>query len=197
MKLSCKSGGEAVIENLPMNVAPPSNLITRIPLDFMEPAWFAAYVTARHEKQVALQLERRGVQCFLPLYRSVRRWKDRRKELELPLFPSYVFVNIAIHDKLQVQCVPGVVQFVTFNGKPAPLPQTDIESLRQGLTGIAVEPHPLLRVGRRVRVHSGAMTGVEGILIRKKDKCRVVITLELIQRSVAVEVDEADIEPAG
>jgi len=163
----------------------------------MDLNWFAAYVTARHEKQVALQLERRGVECFLPLYRSVRRWKDRRKELDLPLFPSYVFVNIAIKDRLQVQCVPGVVQFVSFNGKPAPMAQNDIVSLRQGLSGIAIEPHPLLTVGRRVRVHSGAMTGVEGILIRKKDKCRVVITIELIQRSVAMEVDEADIEPAS
>lgn len=181
----------------PVLPAQAGNLF-QFPSEWLEPRWFAAYVTARHEKQVALQLERRGIQCFLPLYHSVRRWKDRRKELDLPLFPSYIFVNIAIKDRLQVQCVPSVVQFVSFNGMPAALPESEIETLRHGMSGnISVEPHPFLKVGRRVRVHSGAMTGMEGILIRKKDKCRVVITIELIQRSVAMEVDEADIEPAS
>jgi transcription antitermination factor NusG len=163
---------------------------------YQEPRWFAAYVTARHEKQVAIQLERRGIQYFLPVYRSVRRWKDRRKELELPLFPSYIFVNIAMKDRLQVQCVPSVLQFVSFHGMPAELPESDMENMRNGLSRAAVaEPHPFLKVGRRVRVHSGAMRGIEGILVRIKDTFRVVITIELIQRSVAMEVDEADIEP--
>ena len=166
--------------------------------EYSKPRWFATYVNTRHEKQIALQLERRGIEAFLPLYLSVRRWKDRRKELSLPLFPSYVFVNIAIKDRLQVQRVPGIVQFVSFQGMPAAVPECDIEALRHGLSGnIAVEPHPFLKVGRRVRVHSGAMAGFEGILIRKKDKYRVVITIELIQRSVAMEVDEADLEPAS
>jgi len=166
--------------------------------EWSEPRWFAAYVNTRHEKQIALQLERRGIQSFLPLYRSVRRWKDRRKELSLPLFPSYIFVNIPMKDRLQVQCVPGVVQFVTVKGMPAALPDSDIEALRHGLSGNRVaEPHPFLKVGRRVRVHSGAMTGIEGILIRKKDRYRVVITIELIQRSVSMEVDMADLEPAS
>lgn len=163
-----------------------------------EPRWFAAYVTARHEKQVATQLKNRGIQHFLPVYRSIRRWKDRRKELELPLFPSYVFVNIAMKDRLQVQCVPSVVQFVSFHGMPAEIPGQEIEMLQNGLsrTGCA-EPHPFLKIGRRVRVLSGGMKGIEGILVRMKDKCRVVITIELIQRSVAMEVDEGDIEPIG
>ena len=101
-------------------------------------------------------------------------------------------------DRLQVQCVPGVVQFVTVKGMPAALPDSDIEALRHGLSGNRVaEPHPFLKVGRRVRVHSGAMTGIEGILIRKKDRYRVVITIELIQRSVSMEVDVADLEPAS
>jgi transcription antitermination factor NusG len=161
-----------------------------------EPRWFAAYVTARHEKQVAMQFERRGIPYFLPVYRSIRRWKDRRKELELPLFPSYIFVNIAMRDRLQVQSVPSVVQFVSFHGMPAELPEHEIETLRNGLSRTGrVEPHPFLKVGRRVRVHSGAMKGIEGILVRIKDIFRVVITIELIQRSVAMEVDEADIEP--
>ena len=168
-----------------------------LPSEWGEPRWYAAYVTARHEKQVALQLERLGIEYFLPLYRSVRRWKDRRKELQLPLFPSYIFVNIAMKDRLRVQRVASVVQFVSFDGKPAALPEKDVETLRQACGGNGIEPHPFLAIGRRVRVHSGAMSGIEGILLRKKDKLRVVITIELIQRSVAMEVDAADIEPAS
>jgi transcription antitermination factor NusG len=159
--------------------------------------WLAAYVTARHEKKIALQLNRRGVPYLLPLYRSIRRWKDRRKELDLPLFPGYIFVNIAMKDRLRVQSVPGVVHFVQFNGQPAFIPQNEIDNLRRGLsTGATVEPHPFLTVGRKVRVRSGAMAGLEGVLTRRKDKFRVVITIELIQRSLAVEVDEGDIEPS-
>jgi len=167
-----------------------------LPTRFDAP-WLAAYVTARHEKKIALQLNRRSVPYLLPLYRSVRRWKDRRKELDLPLFPGYIFVNIAVKDRLRVQSVPGVVHFVHFNGQPAVIPQNEIDNLRRGLsTGSTVEPHPFLTVGRKVRVRSGAMAGLEGVLTRKKDKFRVVITIELIQRSLAVEVDEGDIEPS-
>jgi transcription antitermination factor NusG len=126
----------------------------------------------------------------------VRRWKDRRKELELPLFPGYVFVHMALRDRLQVLQLPGVVHFVSFHGKPAPLPTAEIEALRNGLVRNALaEPHPYLRVGRRVRIHSGPMAGMDGVLVRRKDKFRVVLSIHLIQRSVAVEVDEAEIEP--
>ena len=164
----------------------------------LEAQWFAAYTSARHEKRVVLQMEGHGVHCFLPLYKSVRRWKDRRKELELPLFPGYVFVRIAMQDRLQVLRLPGVVQLVRSSGQPVALPDAEIDALRCGLAGnVCVQPHPFLKVGRRVRVHSGPMTGMEGILVRKKDKFRVVLSIELIQRSVAMEVDETDIEPAG
>lgn len=157
--------------------------------------WYALYTYPRHEKLVAQQIERRNISCFLPLYRSVRRWKDRRKELELALFPGYVFVNIELQDRLQVLKVPGAVRLVTFNGKPAALPHHEIESLRNRQSSFgAVLPHPYLRVGRRVRVRSGPMQGLEGIIRRSKDKCRVVFSLDLIMRSVAVEVDEADVE---
>ncbi len=126
----------------------------------------------------------------------MRRWKDRRKELDLPLFPGYIFVRIALKDRLQVLKVPGVIQFVSFSGKPAPLPESDIESLRNGLVGgYHAEPHPYLKVGKRVRVRNGPFSGMEGILTRRKDKFRVVLSIELIQRSVAVEVDESEVEP--
>ena len=158
--------------------------------------WYAAHVCSRHEKQVARQLEERRVSCFLPVYRSVRRWKDRRKELDLVLFPGYVFVHLDLKDRLRVLQVPSVVRFVSFRGHPAPLPDSEIEALSNGLAGgVRAEPHPYLKVGRRVRVKYGPLAGAQGILVRRKDKFRVVLSIDLIMRSVAVEVDEADVEP--
>jgi transcription antitermination factor NusG len=158
--------------------------------------WYATYVCSRHEKQVLSQLQERNISCFLPVYRSVRRWKDRRKELELVLFPGYVFVHIDLKDRLRVLQLPSVVRFVSFHGQPAPLPDAEIEILSKGLaSGIRAEPHPYLKVGHHVRVRSGPLAGAQGILVRRKDKFRVVLSIDLIMRSVAVEVDEADIEP--
>ena len=160
--------------------------------------WYALYTSPRHEKRVAEQIQQRRISCFLPLYRSVRRWKDRRKELELALFPGYVFVRIALQDKLRVLQVPSAVRLVSFNGNPVALPETEIEGLRNRLCcGISLEPHPYLRVGRRARVRTGPLQGVEGVVIRRKERCRIVVSIDLIMRSVAVEVDEADVEPLG
>jgi transcription antitermination factor NusG len=157
--------------------------------------WYVLYTCPRHEKQVATQIERRSFASFLPLYRSVRRWKDRRKELKLALFPGYVFVRMPLENKLQVLELPGVVRLVSFNGQPATLSASEVEMLQNRISGsLNVEPHPYLRRGRRVRVLRGAMRGLEGIIIRRKDRCRVVFSIDLIQRSVAVEVDEADLE---
>jgi len=162
-----------------------------------EPNWYALYTCPRHEKRVAEQIEQRSISCFLPVYRSVRRWKDRRKELELALFPGYVFVRMALGNKLRVLELPGAVRLVSFNGKPAAIPAEEIEVLRDRLSGgRSIEPHPYLRTGRRVRVRHGAMAGLEGIIVRRKDRCRVVFSIDLIMRSVAVEVDEADLETA-
>jgi len=158
--------------------------------------WYAAYVCSRHEKQVLLQLQERSVQSFLPVYRSIRRWKDRRKELDLVLFPGYVFVRIDLKDRLRVLQLPGVVRIVGFNGHPTPLPDAEIESLSSGLaSGIRAEPHPYLKAGQRVYIRYGPLAGARGILVRRKDRLRVVLSIDLIMRSVAVEVDEADIEP--
>lgn len=157
--------------------------------------WYAIYTYARHEKRVAEQMQRRKVACFLPLYRSVRRWKDRRKELDLALFPSYVFVYMSLANKTRALEVPGVVDFVSFNGRPAALPAEEIEGLRNRLSADArVEPHPYLRAGRRVRVRSGPFQGFEGVVVRRKDRCRLVFSIDLIQRSLAIELDEADLE---
>jgi transcription antitermination factor NusG len=157
--------------------------------------WYALYANTRHEKVVARQLEERHIETFLPLYRTWHRWKDRRKQVELALFPSYVFVRIEEGDKLRVLKVPGVVNVVSFNGRMAPLPEREISALRNALeNNIYAEPCPYLRVGRRVRVARGPMEGAEGILARKKDKCRVVISVDVLMRSVAVEIDGTDLE---
>ena len=158
--------------------------------------WYAAYTSARHEKKVAQQLCERNIECFLPLYRSVRRWKDRRKELDLVLFPGYVFVHLALAERLRVLQLPGVSRFVSFNGQPAALPNDDVEALRNGLAHcVAAEHHPYLTVGRRVRVVYGPLSGAQGILVRWKNNSRLVISIDAIMRSVALEIDEADVVP--
>ena len=160
-------------------------------------SWYAVYTCSRCEKSVARQMEERGIDHFLPLYRSWRHWKDRRKQIELALFPGYVFVRMAIEERLRVLQASGVVRLVSVNGKPAELPEQDIEALRNGLEhNICAEPHPYLRAGHRVRVVHGPMAGTEGILLRKKEKLRVVISLDVLMRSIAVEVDAPDVVPA-
>ena len=162
---------------------------------YVEPRWYAAYTSANHEKRVAVQLEQRSVEHFLPLYESLRRWKDRRMKLQLPLFPGYVFVRLALPERLKVLQVPGVARLVGFNGQPAVLPDREIQALRTSLAvQVRAEPHPYLTVGRRVRIERGPLAGVEGILIRKKNALRVVLSLDLIMRSASVEVDVGDIE---
>ena len=162
---------------------------------YLERKWYAAYTFANHEKRVKEQLELRSVASFLPLYETVRRWKDRRVHLQLPIFPGYVFVQLALQDRLQALQVPGVVRLVGFNGQPAPLPDEEIEGLKKGLASdVLVEPHPFLTVGRRVRIKAGPLEGREGILLRKKGSFRVVLSIELIQRSVVVDVDIADVQ---
>lgn len=140
------------------------------------------------------QIERRRVSCFLPLYRSLRRWKDRRKGLDLVVFPGYGFVRMKREDRSRVLQLPGVVRVVSLDGRPA-LPVGEIERLREPLSrGSKVAPHPYLRTGRRVRVSNGPLEGLEGIVVRRKESCRLVLSIDVIQRSVAVEVDEADLE---
>ena len=164
-------------------------------LAMVEPRWYAAYTCANHEKRVGAELGARDVEHFLPLYSSVRRWKDRRVNLDLPLFPGYIFVRLALCDRLRVAQIPSVVRLVGFGGLPTALPDTEMEILRTGLShSLRAEPHPFLTVGRRVRITAGPFAGLEGVLKRKKSNLRVVVSLELIQRSVAVDVDAADVQ---
>jgi transcription antitermination factor NusG len=168
---------------------------TALPGDYLEQRWYAAYTCANHEKRVREQLEQRRVESFLPVYETVRRWKDRRMQLQLPLFPGYVFARMALVDRLRVLQVPGVVRLVGFNGHPAALPDAEIEGLKNGFAcGVRAEPHPFLTTGRRVRVRAGPLTGLQGVLVRRKNRVRFVVCVELIMRAMAVEVDEADLE---
>ena len=158
--------------------------------------WYAVSVRPRHEKLVARYLEYQGLNYFLPVYRSVRRWKDRRKELDMALFPGYVIVNLNLRDRRGVLQAPGVVQFVTFQGQPAAVPDSEIRALESSMSaGLRPQPHPYLYQGRRVRVKRGPLVGAEGILIRRKERFRLVLSIDLILRSVVLEVDEADVEP--
>lgn len=161
------------------------------------PQWFAAYTTPRHEKHVSVLLAERQIETFLPLYNTARQWKKSSPVvLELPLFPTYVFVRIARCARSSVLSLPGVLSIVGSAREPWPLPDFEIEALRLGLHMRKAEPHPYLKIGERVRIKAGAMTGVEGILVRKKNEVRVVLTLDTIMQSIAMEVDADDIEPA-
>jgi transcription antitermination factor NusG len=161
------------------------------------PHWFAVYTTARHEKRVAEHLSYRQIEHYLPLYRAERKWKDgSRVTLDLPLFPGYIFVHIPRSDRVRVLSVPGALAVVGGTGrKPAPLPDAAIEALRGGLGQCEAEPHPLLTVGQRVFIRRGAFAGMAGIVVKKKNGVRVVLTLEQIMQSIAVEVDQDDLEP--
>jgi len=168
------------------------------PIPEIEPRWYAAYTCANHEKRVAEQMRQRSVEHFLPQYRSLRRWKDRRIELELPLFPGYVFVRMALRERLRVLEVPSVVHIVSFGGRPVALPDEQMTRLRDGLSpSLRAGPHPYMTAGRRVRILHGALAGMEGILLRLKGSLRVVLSLDLILRSISVEMDAADITPAS
>src|SRR6266576_961657 len=168
-----------------------------LPDSFIDPHWYAAYTRAQHEKRVVAELGMREVEHFLPLYSSVRRWKDRRVQLDLPLFPGYVFVRLALRNRLRVLQIPSVVRLVGFNGQPIALPDTELEIMRSGLSQSPnAEPHPFLTVGRRVRITEGPFAGLEGVLKRKQSNLRVVVSLELIQRSVAGDLDAADVQGA-
>lgn len=158
------------------------------------PQWYAVCTRSNHEKSASTQLEQRSIEHFLPLYESVRRWKDRRKRLELPLFQGYIFVRIPLQERLRVLVTPGVVRLVGFDNRPAALPDGEIEALRGVLLhGVHSEPHPYLSVGRRVRITRGALAGMEGVLIRKKGRVRLVLSIDLIRQSAMIEVDSADV----
>lgn len=156
--------------------------------------WYAVYTRSRHEKCVAEQCNQRCVTAFLPLYCARRLWKQRRAEVMLPLFPSYVFVRTALEDRLRILCIPGIVSFVSFNGAPAVVPEAQIDSLSRATTLGRVSPHVYLQSGRRVRVTAGPLIGLEGIVVDFKGAVQVVVSFEWMARSVAILLNAAEVE---
>jgi len=161
--------------------------------------WYAVYTRSHHEKRIKQQLDDKSLESFLPLYEAVHRWKDRRALVSLPLFPGYLFVRISLPEhRLLVVAVPGVVTLVGRSGCPTPIEDHEIEALRIcSVQGQSMMPHPYLTVGRRVRVHNGPLADMEGILVRRKGKSRLILSVKLIARAVAVEVDTSDVVVVG
>jgi transcription antitermination factor NusG len=158
--------------------------------------WYAIYTKHQHEKSAADLLARKGFEILLPLYRSIRRWKDRDKSVLSPLFPCYLFVRTDLSRKVDILRTPGVFWLVESGGCACQIPDTDVEEINKIVQSPArVAPHPYLKSGEWVRVRHGALEGLEGILTRFKNQYRVVVTVEPLRKSVAVEVDISAIEP--
>jgi transcription antitermination factor NusG len=160
--------------------------------------WYAAYTKPSHEKSVAEHLEIRKIELFLPLYFSSRHWNNGCKvTLERPLFPGYVFVRIRANERVGVLELSGVVSIVGTAREPTPLADEEIARLRSGLHLVHAEPHPALTVGETVRICRGPLQGMTGVVTRQKNSFRVVVTVDLIMKSVAVEVSADNVEPIG
>ena len=158
--------------------------------------WCAVYTRHQHEKSVGETLRAKGFEVFLPLYESTRRWKDRRKTLSLPLFPCYVFVRGAHERRLPVLTTPGVHMIISRGERVVTVSEEEIDAIRRAVEGtLSVEPHPFLRCGERVRVVRGSLEGVEGVLTRKKNLYRLVLSVEMLAQSVSVEIDALDVVP--
>jgi transcription antitermination factor NusG len=158
--------------------------------------WWVLYTRHQHEKTVAEMLSAKDFEVFLPLYESVRLWKDRKKLITLPLFPCYVFVRGGLDRRLQVVSTPGVHTILFHGERVAIVPEAEIQAIRRAVEGpFRVEPHPFLKCGERVRVMRGSLEGVEGLLVRKKNLYRLVLSVDMMAQSVAVEIDATDVEP--
>ena len=158
--------------------------------------WFAVAVKPRQEKLAARVLRDQGLEDYLPLYRERRRWSDRLKEVEAPLFSGYLFCRFSPRDRAPILRTPGVRSIVAFGGRPAPVSDADIAALRRAVgSGRAVEPCSEPGPGQAVRIERGPLSGLRGVLVRTRDHWRVVVSVELLRRWVAVEVDRADLAP--
>lgn len=163
----------------------------------MRPHWYVAYTLSRHEKVVADRLLDQGVETYLPLYCSVRDWNHRRVEVELPLFPGYVFVKMIITNRVRVLAQPGVIRLVSFNGSATALPDGEVERLRSSLMVWKAEPYPFLAAGKQVRIKSGPFAGLVGRIIRRKGRMRLIVSLDFIQRAIQLEMDAAEAQLAS
>lgn len=158
--------------------------------------WWALYTRHQHEKAVAQSLTNKGFDVFLPLYESTRRWKDRTKNLWMPLFPCYVFLRGGLDRRSQVVTTSGVHMVLCNGERVAEIPDAEMDAIRLAVASpVGVEPHPYLRCGERVRVTRGSLTGVEGVLLRRKGTFRLVLSVDMLAQSVSVEINAFDVEP--
>lgn len=158
--------------------------------------WYALRTKSRHEKLVRDQLDKQGIEPLLPTVKRISQWKDRKKEIEVPLFSGYCFVRFSQHEKTPVQKVMGVVEIVGSGSRPEPIPEQEIDALRRLMTSVLpYDPHPYLHEGMRVEVVRGPLQGAHGILLRKEKRHRLVIGVRVIQQAAAVEIDVNDVVP--
>ena len=159
--------------------------------------WFAVWTRSRHEQVVRTQLDEKGITAFLPTIVRWSRWKDRKKKVDFPLFPGYVFVRVDPAERLAVLKCTGVVSIVSFNGELAPVPDHEIASIRTLLEStLPYDPCPMINTGAMVEVSHGPLKGVIGRLTRKGTQDRLVLSVDLIGQAVSVQVDAADVKPA-
>ena len=169
----------------------------RAPLPQQAMSWYAVHTRSRHEKLVGSQLEKRGFSTLVPLTTQVRQWSDRRKLVEMPLFPGYAFVRMVYEpeQKLRVLGTDGIVNFVGVHGQGTPIPDRQIDDIQTLLQAkVPVESHPFLQVGQRVKIRSGSLNGTEGILVEQDSDRMLVISVELIQRSVSIRLQGYEVE---
>jgi len=166
------------------------------PRDSITHPWFALRVRSNYERIAELHLRDRGYVQFAPSYKVERQWSDRKKEIDRFLFPGYVFCRLDYHDRLPVLTIPGVVDVVGFGKTPASIPEEEIERIQRLVeSGLLVKPWPFLEVGQTVLIERGPLAGMEGILAEEKGQCRLVVSVHLLKRSVAAEVDRTWVRP--
>ena len=160
--------------------------------------WFAIRVKSRHEKAVAAIAHNKGFDEFLPLYKSCRRWSDRKKTLELPLFPGYLFCRLDPQRRLPLLTIPGVLHFVGAGKFPLPVDAQEVKAIQKAIqSGVVTEPWPYLEAGRRVTLEAGPLAGLDGILVRDSGQERLVVSVTILQRSVAVSIDRHWVKARG
>jgi transcription termination/antitermination protein NusG len=162
------------------------------------PQWYAIQTRGRHEKRVAAQLRNRGFDGYLPLSSEYHQWTDRRKMVEAPLYPCYTFLRASIDERIReaVLRIPGVLDFVGLKGCPLVIPDRDIEVIKTLVARcVPVKPHVYLSEGTRVRIRGGALDGIEGILLKRNSDSSLIVSIQLIQRSISLRVDGYDVEP--
>lgn len=165
------------------------------PASWRDPRWYVLFVRSNQEKRVAEHLSGRDVEHYLPCYSSLRRWKDRRVTLQMPLFPGYVFVRLPLLERMKVLTVPNILSLVGAGNGPSEISAEEIDSIRRGVEHSNAEPYPYLKEGQHVVITSGALSGMQGILVRRHNGARVVVSLDCICRAFVVEVDAASLRP--